>query len=193
MKIVEMLDFLEDEKEKIKSDFGVSKRHLACAYHGIHAAIRWLKTSIYKKVIEDVVFHITDEPINFPGELGVYEEEDFQPVIYVNIMAIAEDYKKKEYVLEMKKNNATSFEYAAFICFHEVGHLFHGLVGGRGKKKKDRLFDYFDKGEYFYKRFIAEMNYGYTYQEKKKYRNIPHEKAADQFALQCLQLMQGDY
>ncbi|RXI96374.1 hypothetical protein DS745_21905 [Anaerobacillus alkaliphilus] len=192
MKIIEMIDFLDEKSEKIKKDFGVSKLHMASAYNGIHAAIQWLGSSIYKSVVEDIVFHITDEPINFPGELGIYEEEDFQPVIYLNIMAIAEDYKNREYLLEVNRNDVSSFEYAAFICFHEVGHLFHGLVGGSGKEKKDRLFDYFDKGEYFYKRFISEMKHGYTPHEKKKYRNIPHEKAADNFAKQCLRVMQSE-
>ncbi|OIJ15230.1 hypothetical protein BKP35_05115 [Anaerobacillus arseniciselenatis] len=189
MKIIELIDYLDDESSSIKKKFGVSKLHMIDAYNGIHAAIEWLSTSIYKKVVEDIVFNITDEPINFPGELGVYEEDLFQPVIYLNIMAIAEDYKKKEYLLEMDQWEVTCFEYAAFVCLHEVGHLFHGLVGGSGTEKRDRLFDYFDKGEYFYKRFVAEMKYGYTYKEKKKYRNIPHEKAADNFAKQCLRIM----
>lgn len=189
MKIIEMIDFLDEKNEEIKKRFGVSKHHMVDSYNGIHAAIRWLGTSIYKSVIEDIVFNITDEPINFPGELGIYEEDDYQPVIYLNIMAIAEDYKKKEYLLEMDQCDATCFQYAAFICFHEVGHLFHGLVGGSGKEKRDRLFDYFDKGEYYYRRFVSEMKHGNTYKEKKKYRNIPHEKAADKFAKQCLRMM----
>ncbi len=189
MKIIELIDYLDEESSSIKKKFGVSKLHMIDAYNGIHATIDWLSTSIYKKVVEDIVFNITDEPINFPGELGVYEEDLFQPVIYLNIMAIAEDYKKKEYLLEMEQKEVTCFEYAAFVCLHEVGHLFHGLVGGSGTEKRDRLFDYFDKGEYFYKRFVAEMKYGYTYKEKKRYRNIPHEKAADNFAKQCLRIM----
>jgi hypothetical protein len=159
------------------------------AFNGIHATIVWLETSIFEKVVEDIVFNITDEPINFPGELGVYDDDHFQAVIYLNIMAIAEDYKNKEYVLEMNRSDVTCFEYAAFVCLHEVGHLFHGLVGGNGTEKRDRLFDYFDKGEYFYNRFVSEMKHGYTYKEKKRYRNIPHEKAADNFAKQYLILM----
>lgn len=189
MKIIEMIDYLDESDANIKKRFVVSKQHMVDAYNGIHATIRWLGTSIYKKVVEDIVFNITDEPINFSGELGVYEDDGFQPVIYLNIMAIADDYKKREYLLEMNQSDVTCFEYAAFVCLHEVGHLFHGLAGGRGTEKRDRLFDYFDKGEYYYKRFISEMKYGYTYTEKKKYRNIPHEKAADNFAKQCLRIM----
>ncbi|MCT8139938.1 hypothetical protein H1D32_20890 [Anaerobacillus sp. CMMVII] len=192
MKIIEMIDYLDEADEYIKDKFGVSKLHMTEALKGIHATITWLTSSIYQKVIEDIVFNITDEPINFPGELGVYDEEHFQAVIYLNIMAIAEDYKNKEYVLEMNKSEVKCFEYAAFVCLHEVGHLFHGLIGGNGKEKRDRIFDYFDKGEYFYKRFVSEMKHGYTYKEKKKYRNIPHEKAADNFAKQCLALMVMD-
>lgn len=192
MKIIEMIDFLKKDKKEIKTVFGVSKFHMTDAYQGIHEAIQWLKSSIYKSVIEHTIFHITDEPINFPGELGIYEEDDFQPVIYLNIMAIAEDYKNREYLLEVSRSDVTCFDYAAFICFHEVGHLFHGLVGGSGIEKRDRLFDYFDKGEYYYRRFISEMKHGHTYNEKKKYRNIPHEKAADNFAKQCLRLMQSE-
>ncbi|OIJ17948.1 hypothetical protein BKP45_20550 [Anaerobacillus alkalidiazotrophicus] len=189
MRIIEMIDYLDGVEEHIKYKFGVSKLHMIDAFNGIHATIQWLDNSIYKKVVEDIVFNITDEPINFPGELGVYDDDRFQAVIYLNIMAIAEDYKNMEYVLEMNESDVTCFEYAAFVCLHEVGHLFHGLVGGNGTEKRDRLFDYFDKGEYYYKRFVSEMKHGNTYKEKKKYRNIPHEKAADNFAKQCLVLM----
>lgn len=192
MEIIEMIDFLEGKSEDIQKRFGVSKDDMLDAYNGIHKTIHWLTSSIYKSVVEDITFNITDEPINFPGELGVYEEDQFQPVIYLNIMAIAEDYKKKEFMLEMNRSDVTCFEYAAFVCLHEVGHLFHGLIGGNGSEKRDRLFEYFDKGEYYYKRYVSEMKCGYSYKEKKKYRNIPHEKAADNFAKQCLRVMMGE-
>ncbi|OLO25369.1 hypothetical protein BTR23_24835 [Alkalihalophilus pseudofirmus] len=188
-KTIEALDFIYEPEGVIKKQYKVSKQHILEALSGIRATIEWLETSIYKPIIEDVTFFISDVPINYPGQLEIDDEGDFKPVIYLNIMAIAEDFKNKEYILDMKKTQVCCYEYAAFICLHEVGHLFHGLIGGRGSDKRDRLFDYFSRGEYYYDRFIAEMKHGHTYEEKKKYRNIPHEKAADLFASHNLRIM----
>ncbi|WP_096199127.1 hypothetical protein [Bacillus sp. FJAT-45350] len=193
MKIIESLDLVYEKESLLKSRFNIHKSHVMAALDGVHSAIEWLKTSIYRSVLSDVSFYITDEPINFPGELMIHEKVEFQPVIYLNIMTIAEDYQNEEYLLEVKKKDISCFEYAAFVLLHEFGHLIHGLIGGNGKKQRDRLFDYFDRGEYYYTRFIQTMNKGETYEEKKRYRNIPHEKAADRFARQNLKIMMEHY
>ncbi len=189
MKIIETLDFVFEKESYLLDTFQIRKKDALDALAGIKTAIHWLHASLFRGIATDVTYVISDEPINFPGELELFDDINFRPVIYLNLMTLAEDFKNKEYVLEMKRDNVTCFEYGAFVCLHEFGHLFHGLVGGKGKNKRDRLLDYFERGEYFYQRFIAEMNKGDTYKEKKKYRSIPHEKAADHFASQWLKVM----
>ncbi|MFV8828844.1 hypothetical protein [Alkalihalobacterium sp. APHAB7] len=178
-----------ETEETIREKYKIKKQHIIEALEGIRTTVTWLETSIYQNIIEDVTFYISDAPINYPGQLEIDDEGDFKPIIYMNIMAIAEDYKNKEYLLDMKRLCVSCYEYAAFICLHEVGHLCHGLLGGKGRDKRDRLFDYFNRGEFYYERFIEEMKYGHTHEEKKRYRNIPHEKAADQFAFHNLNIM----
>jgi len=184
MKLIESLEFIFEREEFLSAQFGIAKRDVLEALDGLYGTISWLKQSIFQSVLKDVTFFFSDEPINFPGELELYESEKFEPIIYVNIMTVVEDFYKREFVLEMNKETATCYEYAAFVCLHEFGHLVHGLIGGTGELKRDRLLDYFERGQYYYERFIAFMNQGDTMKEKKRYRNIPHEKAADSFARQ---------
>ncbi|MBU8907584.1 hypothetical protein [Desertibacillus haloalkaliphilus] len=193
MQRIKSLHFIDKEDDRsFQKHFGLSKEDLLDALAGIDTTIQWLKTSIYRNVLSDVTFFITDEPINIPGELAVEDHHRFKPVIYLNLMAIAEDYKNREYKLDMKQTDVSCTSYAAFVCLHEVGHYVHGLIGGNGKNKRERLFDYLYRGDYYYQRFLATMTHGDSSQEKKKYRNIPHEKAADEFARQCVALMRTE-
>jgi hypothetical protein len=186
MKIKETFNFIYEKDDYLWTHFNISRTNMLHGLDGIYATINWLQTSIFQNAIADLTCYITDEPINFPGELAIDEGSTFDPVIYLNIMSITEDFQNKEYVIELKKKRTTCFEYASFILLHEVGHYIHALIGGSGQNKKDRLFDYFDRGEYHYERFVENMRHGDTYEEKKKYRNIPHEKAADNFARQYI-------
>jgi hypothetical protein len=192
MKIIKAFDFIYEREGFLRKQFNISRKYVHHGLEGIHATIKWLETSIFQNIIDDITFYITDEPINFPGELAIDEGETFQPVIYINIMSITEDFQNKEYFYDMKKEETTCFEYASFVLLHEIGHFVQALIGGRGTSKKDKLYDYLDKGEYYYKRFIANMKHGETDEEKKKYRTIPHEKAADNFARQHLAVMMTD-
>ncbi|MFC0471531.1 hypothetical protein ACFFHM_13770 [Halalkalibacter kiskunsagensis] len=193
MKIIKALDFIYEREEFLQQQFKISRTCAQQGLEGIDETIKWLKTSIFQTIVDDLTFYISDEPINFPGELAIDEGKTFQPVIYINIMSVTEDFQNKEYLYDMKRDHTTCFEYASFVVFHEVGHYVQALMGGRGENKKDRLYDYFDKGEYYYERFIANMKHGVTLEEKKKYRMIPHEKAADNFARQHLQIMMDSY
>ncbi|WP_078553619.1 hypothetical protein [Bacillus alkalicellulosilyticus] len=194
MEIIKNLTYNNKSPHFFQTYFSLSKQQTVEALAGVEATIDWLQTSIYENVVRDVTFYLCDEPINFPGELEITSNvNEFQPIIYINILTVAEDYSKKEYHLEMKQTDVTCFEYAAFVCLHEFGHLIHGLIGGAGKGKRERLLEYFGKGEPYYNRFLEEMNAGYSFAEKKKYRQIPHEKAADQFALQQLKIMMSEH
>ncbi|MDT8861229.1 hypothetical protein N0O92_13385 [Alkalihalobacillus sp. MEB130] len=184
MKVKKSLNFIYEHEDFLRRQFNISKKHALHALEGVCSTVTWLQTSIYKEIISDLTCYITDEPINFPGELAIDDVGEFQPVIYINVLSVTECFQNKEYVLDMKKDETTCFEYAAFVLLHEVGHYVHALMGGTGSNKKERLFDYFDRGEYYYERFIDSMIDGNTYDEKKRYRNIPHEKAADNFARQ---------
>ncbi|WP_332697464.1 hypothetical protein [Halalkalibacter lacteus] len=193
MKIIKSLDFMYEGEDFLKQQFNISKTFAHHGLEGIDATIRWLETSIFRTIVNDLTFYISDEPINFPGELAIDEGETFQPVIYLNIMSVTEDFQNKEYLYDMKSEHTTCFEYASFVILHEVGHYVQALIGGQGKNKKERLYDYFDKGEFYYDRFTENMKNGVTYEEKKKYRTIPHEKAADNFARQHLKVMMAAY
>jgi hypothetical protein len=184
MKVKKCLNFIYESENYLQSQFKISKKHAHHGLEGVCETIRWLNSSIFKEAVADLTCYITDEPINFPGELAIDDVGSFEPVIYINIMSVTECFQNKEYVIDLKKNRTTCFEYAAFVLLHEVGHYIHALIGGNGKNKKERLFDYFDRGEHHYERFIDNMIDGNTYKEKKRYRNIPHEKAADNFARQ---------
>ncbi|WP_088105831.1 hypothetical protein [Halalkalibacter urbisdiaboli] len=184
MKITESLHFIHEDKAFLKRQFNITRSYLHNAYDGIREAIKWLKTSAFQTVVKDLSIYITDEPINFPGELALIEGVTFQPIVYINVMSITEDFQNEEYRYDLKKEHVTCFEYAVFVFLHEVGHYVHALIGGRGASRKEKIFDYFDRGEYHYQRFVETMGNGETNQEKKRYRNIPHEKAADRFARQ---------
>ncbi|ARK30537.1 hypothetical protein [Halalkalibacter krulwichiae] len=187
MYIQNSLHFIYNDETYLQDNFQISRKEAIHCVAGICRTVKWLEASIFKEVLDDVRCHITDEPINFPGELVINEGEPFEPIIYMNVMAITEDFQNKEYVIDLKKNTATCFEYASFILLHEVGHYIHALIGGRGKNKREKLFDYFDGGQYYYNRYMQKMVKGISNKEKKMYRNIPHEKAADQFAMQYVQ------
>ncbi|MFC0560173.1 hypothetical protein [Halalkalibacter alkalisediminis] len=186
MIIKESLHFIYEKEEYLWERFNISKKHVHHGLEGIYATTKWLQTSIFKEAVGDLTCCVSDEPINFPGELAIDDGDTFEPVIYMNIMSITEDFQNKEYLIDLKKSRTTCFEYAAFVLLHEVGHYIHALIGGSGKNKKERLFDYFDRGEYHYDRFVETMKHGDTLGEKKRYRNIPHEKAADNFARQYI-------
>ncbi|GAE24876.1 hypothetical protein JCM9140_838 [Halalkalibacter wakoensis JCM 9140] len=189
MKVKKSLNFIYEKEDFLLRQFNICKKHVHSALEGIYETVIWLRSSIFKNVINDLTCYITDEPINFPGELAIDDVETFEPVIYINIMSITECFQNKEYTIDLKQDHATSFEYASFVLLHEVGHYVHALIGGSGKDKKERLYDYFDKGEYYYERFLDSMTDGTSHKEKKKYRNIPHEKAADNFARQYVNLI----
>lgn len=189
MKIIESVNFIYEKEDFLKKQFGIQKKDALSALDGFHTSIHWLRTSIFRNIVKDLTIYISDDPINFPGELAIDEGDDFEPVIYVNAMSIAEDYKNKEYLLDMKRDDVGCFEYAAFILMHELGHYVHSMWAGQGKEKRDRLFDYFGKGESHYIRYEEEMVDGSSYKEKKRYRNIPHEKAADNFAKQYVDMI----
>ncbi|WP_227938193.1 hypothetical protein [Alkalihalobacillus deserti] len=189
MIIKESLHFIYEKEDYLWRRFKISRKHAHHGLEGIYATSKWLQTSIFKEVVRDLTCYLSDEPINFPGELAIDDGDTFEPVIYINIMSVTENFQNKEYLIDLKKNRTTCFEYAAFVLLHEIGHYIHALIGGSGQSKKERLFDYFDRGEYHYDRFIETMKNGDTYEEKKRYRNIPHEKAADNFARQYIDLI----
>lgn len=189
IKIIESFHFIHENPQFLKRQFSISKDHIFQAIEGVHATVEWLKTSVFHLIVNDLTFHISDEPINFPGELAIEEREDFHPVVYINVMSIVDDYQKQEFLYDMKVSNTTCFDYAAFVTLHEVGHYVQALIGGQGKSKKEKIYDYFDRGEHHYDRFVEHMKHGDSFEEKRRYRNIPHEKAADDFArlyLNCL-------
>ncbi|UCZ51516.1 hypothetical protein LGQ02_11585 [Bacillus shivajii] len=196
MKIIENLEFIHEHEKVIFENYKVFKRDMEEALEGIKKTIEWLRTSLFQYVVDDLIFYISDEPINFPAELAIEEEseqsDECQFIVYLNIMSISNDYKNREYILDLKKDHVTCLEYSSFILLHEIGHFIHGNIGISGSTKKDRLYGYFEKGEHFYTRYIEKMKHGYTTEEKKRYRRIPQEKAADAFARQWLDVMMED-
>lgn len=152
MKIIESFHFMYEKEEYLKSNFNICRKHAHHGLEGIYATIKWLQSSIFKNAVKDITFYLSDEPINFPGELAIDDTSTFDPVIYINIMSVTEDFQNKEYLIDLKKKRTTCFEYASFILLHEVGHYIHALIGGNGQTKKDRILDYFDKGEYHYEK-----------------------------------------
>ncbi|MBB5174604.1 hypothetical protein [Texcoconibacillus texcoconensis] len=195
LQIVEDLLFMDGRSRFIYERFGIEKGHMVAVLDGVRGVIDWLRGSVFCNLVRDVTFYISDEPINFPAELALEEDgqgdDDCEVVVYLNVMSIAEDYKNGEYMLDLKRSDVACFEYAAFIVLHEVGHFVHANLGCSGRSMRDRLYAYLDQGAYFYDRYEAWMDRGYSVVEKKRYRRIPQEKAADAFAKQWLDVMMG--
>lgn len=195
MEMCEEFDFIYEKKEYIEKVLGIKKENLEEARNAIQFSVEWLEESPYKNILTYLRIHVEDLPIKGTMAFVGVDKHSDKVTLYINISDLVDDYEKGAYKEDFSfRDEITCAEYASFIFLHEVGHIVHALLQSVEKgNTKERMEEYFNKYNDFYRKLEKEGANINHIKVKKKYRKIPSEREADNFARRYFKQIKGAF
>jgi hypothetical protein len=181
MKIYEDFDLLEPEDIK-----NLLKK--------IKDVCTWTSSSIYRSCFEDVYVVLHDTPIN---EYAYVDIDPYTKKVYVsiNLYSLIDEFYHNDFFkfLIFKTSDITLETYILFFLLHELGHIVHCQLVIPGKNSLYEKFQFHYFRYHYYLEHLDKKYEKYNYDDiseiiQKKYRKIPSEKVADDFAFRHLYL-----
>jgi len=197
--IREELYYVYEKDTYIQNKLGIRKNHMIETINAVYDACRWLDVSCFSGLLDNLRIEIIDTPIIDAMALIGINDNDNEILLFINVTHVVYYFEKERYDEIFRLNKLSCYEFAAFVFLHEIGHLVHACLqnpGGNLIEEKLRIYLNENKKNYNrYKKWIQNSKY-YRSEEKenlsehimvhRKYRELPGEKQADNFAKRYL-------
>lgn len=188
-------DFIYFKKnEDISTILQLEEKNFADALEAIYAVIEWSSIE-FPDLFNGLEVQVTDIPIVETIAFMGIEEVQKTILIYLNLAAIIKSYEEKTYMEDfIFEEEKTCAEFVVFVFLHELGHLYWAMKGQEGKSLVEMVETYIKEVQHEYELFEAENKEWLERQKEKeltkeeeyllkyKYRKIPSEEKADDFA-----------
>lgn len=199
MHVREEFYYVYEKESYIKSKLCVNKSNMLKAIEAVYDSCSWLENSIFENVSKELYVELSDAPLVDTMALIGIDEKDNQILLFINITHLVFYYEKKDYQNIFNLDKMNCYEFAAFIFLHEIGHLVHVSMQNPGihsiQNKLRNHLKKIQKTYVNYEKWIKKSKYGKFEANNqgeehvmvhKKYRKLPYEKQADNFAKRYL-------
>lgn len=199
MEVREELFYLYEKESYVQNKLGIDKKHMQTTVDAIYDACHWLEESCFKNLLKNIRIEISDTPVIDTMALIGIDDNDNDILIFINIAHVVYYFEKEKYDEIFLLHKMTCYEFAVFIFLHEIGHLVHACLQNPNETFiEEKLRIHLNENKKIYNRFkkwVRDSKYN-DYEEDnnpkehnmihKKYRKLPNEKQADNFAKRYL-------
>ena len=195
MEIFYDFDFVDDKLQSVNlKNYIFTQKDIRSVHEAYMDALEYIETSVYSGCFKDVYILITDCPAT-PIEYVDYEPSTGKLHVHLNILSVIWDYYNdhlyRKLIFKKKWKEIDLYTYAQFFILHEFGHIIHSQLTTPSENQTTTKFE-----SHVLKHKVHHINldekYNFHLSQKlsknqrrdleKEYRNLPHEKNADNFA-----------
>lgn len=205
MEVYYDFDFLDNKEEDFLNLFEINKTEVEIVLKAIKEVNLWSKKSIYKNCFTNVFIVLTDCPADNNFAFVDINETLQKIYIEINILNVIKDQQEGMLSKIIFKEKVSLYKFVVFFLLHELAHIVHFQLEMSGKISSCEKFEeHYNKYLHMHKTFQRknekDMKHLYfegdeitenkiKYKLQKKYRKIPTEKFADNFAFRYLSFL----